>query len=56
MAGNSGESKMGAYQQSMAIRQRDPIDTIVQGIRVIYLACLICWPQAHLALCRFLGT
>jgi hypothetical protein len=56
MAGNSGESKMGANQQIMATHQRDPIRTILQGIRVIYLACLICWPQAHIALCRFLGT
>jgi hypothetical protein len=56
MAGKSGESKMGANQQITTATQRDLIYAILQGIRVIYLACLICWPQAQFALCRFLGT
>jgi len=38
MAGNSGESKMGANQKMMAINQRDPIRAILQGIRVVWPA------------------
>jgi hypothetical protein len=56
MAGNSGELKMDANQQITTMLKREPIRTVTQGIRVIYLACLICWPQAQFALCRFLGT
>jgi hypothetical protein len=56
MAGNSGESKMGANQQIATARWQDPIHAVAQGIRMFYLACLICWPQAQFALCRFLGT
>ena len=47
---------MGVNLQITTALQRDPIRPVAQGIRMIYLACLICWPQAHIALCRFLGT
>jgi len=48
--------KMGANQQITAALRRDPIHRVAYGIRVIYLACLACWPQAHITLWRFLGT
>ena len=47
---------MDATQQMMPIGQPTAIQGLVQAMRVVYLACLICWPQIHIAVCRFLGT
>jgi len=56
MAENSGESKMDAAQQMVAMSQRRLKHAIRQALQVADFACLICWPQVHIALCRFLGT
>jgi hypothetical protein len=56
MAGNSGESNMDATKQVMAKGQHARINMVVRAMRVIYLACLICWPQIHIAVCRLFGT